>query len=98
MKLILIPCASGVATSTIASEKLKALCTTRGLDVDVRPVSFKSLGSLAPTADLIVTIAPYDTAQYGVPVLSGVPLLTGVGADVLMNEVEAALRQPAPGA
>lgn len=97
MKLVLIPCASGVATSTMAAEKLKALCKARGLEVDVRPVSFKSLSSLAPTADLILTIAPYDTSAYAAPVLSGVPLLTGVGADALMSSVESVLRQPTTG-
>ena len=87
MTLILVPCASGVATSTMVSEKLKTLCRRRNLDVEVRPVSFKSLESLRSTADLVVTLTPYAGGD-DAGVLNGLPLLTGVGLNKLLDQIE----------
>jgi PTS system galactitol-specific IIB component len=94
MKRVLVPCASGVATSTMAAEKLKALCRDRHLEVEVQPVSFKELERRAGSADLIVTIAPYERTDYRVPVLNGIPLLTGMGLEALLNQVETVLAGP----
>jgi PTS system galactitol-specific IIB component len=93
VKRILVPCGSGVATSNMAAEKLKSLCRQRHMEpLDIVACDFKSLASMAGTADLIVTIAPYEKVDYGIPVLNGIPLLTGVGVEALMDQVEAALR------
>lgn len=78
----------------MAAEKLKRLLRERGLDADVQAVDFKSLTSLASQADLIVSVAPNSGLKYPVPVINGIPLLTGVGLDECMQAVEQALRQP----
>ena len=92
MKRVLVPCGSGVATSNMAAEKLKKMLKERQVEADVQAVDFKSLKSLAGTADLIVSIAAYDNVDYGVTVLNGVPLLTGVGADELADQAAEQLR------
>lgn len=91
-KLIIVPCGSGVATSMTAAEKLKDLLRQRRIDAEVRAVDFKGLRTYAATADLIVSIAPYEKVDYGVPVINGIPFLTGVGLEQTMDEVEKVLK------
>lgn len=91
--LILVPCGSGVATSTTVAEKLKSLCEQRKIRVQVEACDFKSLERLAAGAKLIVSIAPYEKINYGIPVISGIPFLTGMGIDEAMDQVVAHLKR-----
>lgn len=90
IKRIIVACGSGVATSNTAAEKLRNLLADRGLrGVDVRAVDIKSLESEAKLADLLVTITPgaKRDSELGIPVLNGIPLLTGVGAGKLADQI-----------
>jgi PTS system galactitol-specific IIB component len=89
IKNIIVACGSGVATSNIAAEKLKDLLRDRNIRAEVRAVDIKSLEMEARHADLLVTITPYATRdqELGIKVLSGIPLLTGVGVDQLMEQI-----------
>jgi len=89
IKRIIVACGSGVATSNVAAEKLRNLLRDRGLHVDIRAVDIKSLESEAKIADLLVTITPGSQRdqELGIPVLNGIPLLTGVGAGKLADQI-----------
>ena len=89
IKNIIVACGSGVATSNIAAEKLKDLLRDRNIRAEVRAVDIKSLEMEARHADLLVTITPYAARdqELGIKVLSGIPLLTGVGVDQLMEQI-----------
>ncbi len=92
VRRIIVACGSGVATSNVAAEKLRTLLQDRGLrSLDVRAVDMKSLESEAKLADLLVTITPGSSrdAELGIPVLNGIPLLTGVGVSGLVDQIEA---------
>ena len=91
-KKILVPCGSGVATSTMAAEKLRTLLRQRGIEADIEAVTFRSLESLASQADLIVSVAPHSDEKYKTPVINGIPLLTGVGLDGCIQQIVAALK------
>lgn len=90
IKRIIVACGSGVATSNVAAEKLRGLLEERGLrSVEVRAVDIKSLEAEARLADLLVSITPgakRDT-ELGIPVLNGIPLLTGMGAGKLADQI-----------
>lgn len=87
MKRIIVACGSGVATSTMVAELLKKSLAARGIQVEIKIADFKSLSSLASGAHLLVSIAPYEKFDYGIPVVSGIPLLMGTGADATVDEV-----------
>ena len=91
MKRVLIACGSGVATSTMVAELLKNALSKRGVQADVKVCDFKSLGSIASTADLLVSIAPYEKTDYKIPMVSGIPLLIGVGSEATVDEIVAIL-------
>jgi PTS system galactitol-specific IIB component len=71
----------------MVAELLKSALAKRGIQVDVKVCDFKSLSSVASSADLLVSIAPYEKVNYGIPMVSGIPLLTGVGSEKTVDEV-----------
>ncbi|MBI3176130.1 MAG: PTS sugar transporter subunit IIB [Chloroflexi bacterium] len=89
VKRIIVACGSGVATSNVAAEKLRNLLRERGIQAEVRAVDMKSLESEARLADLLVSITPYASRdnELPIPVLSGIPLLTGVGVGPLIDKI-----------
>lgn len=89
--LILVPCGTGVATSTMAADKVKRLLRDRGISVQTRACLFKELGNLVSNAALIVSIAPYMKMDYKIRVVSGIPFLTGVGIEEAVEEIVAIL-------
>ena len=93
MKVIFVACGSGVASSETAAYKLKKLLEERKLKAYVRVVNFRSLKSIANQCDILVHIAPNDPTDYGVPTVNGVPFLTGMGLDPVMDEIEELLKE-----
>lgn len=93
MKRIIVACGSGVATSQTVASKVEELCKQRGISVIAEAVDIKSLETHLRTCDLYISITPYDTKDYGVPTISGIPFLTGIGLDAAMEEVERILKK-----
>ena len=87
-KVIFVACGSGVASSETAAYKLRNLLKDRKLEADVVVVDFKRLRSISKQANILVNIAPYDKTDYGIPMVNGVPFLTGIGLEPVMNEIE----------
>lgn len=94
MKKLLIMCGTGVATSTVVTKKVKAWLKEKGLESDVKLYQSK-------IADEVNKLDEYDVvlSTTVVPdrvkdkVISGVPLLTGMGTDEMYDEVERQLRE-----
>ncbi len=90
-KRILVICGTGVATSTMVASSIREHCAAQGIDVEVRQGKVMDLVSGAPDADLIVaTTEVPDGVQ--VPVVAGLPFLTGIGKDAALAEVVSHLR------
>lgn len=92
MKKIIIACGSGIATSTVATAKLKDELTKRGLidQVSFTQTSLAELPSIVSDQDVIVTTAQGGDG-FNIPVVSGLPLITGFGVDKTVDEVIAIL-------
>ncbi len=78
-KKVIVACGGAVATSTIAANKVVELCKENGIDVEICQVRLSEIGSNLP-ADLIVTTSKCKR-DYGVPLLTGMPFISGVGVD-----------------
>jgi PTS system galactitol-specific IIB component len=88
----MVACGSGVASSETAAYKLRNQLKQRNLQAEVRVVNFRSLKNIAKQSDILVHIAPNDPTDYGVPRVNGVPFLTGIGLDKVMDEIEKLLK------
>ncbi|UQS82276.1 PTS sugar transporter subunit IIB [Bombilactobacillus folatiphilus] len=86
-KNILFVCATGIATSTVAAEKTMDYLNAHNVDVDYVQTNVSSLGQYDMSdVDVVVatTQVPYDL---DVPVISALPLITGIGDQKVLEEV-----------
>lgn len=91
MKTILIICGTGVATSTVVAMKVKEHCEQAGIEVTIRQAKVADILKDQPDADLIIatTQVPDSVA---VPVVAGMPFLTGVGLGDTLAAIEEHLK------
>jgi PTS system galactitol-specific IIB component len=84
---IVVACGTAIATSTHVAIKIKELLEERGLKIYTIQCRVPEVPSLAPDADLVVATAqvPYDI---DVPVVNGIPFLTGIGVEEVIDEIE----------
>lgn len=90
MKKILVACGAGVVTSTSAMNKLQEELTNRGISQDEYTLGQSSVAqveSLANDYDMVITTTQYDNDAVKVPVINGLPLLTNIGIDNVVDEV-----------
>ena len=88
MKKIIVACGSGIATSTVALSKIQTGLESKGKLKDIQFVqtSLSELPSLVEGATVIVTTAQGGNG-FGVPVVSGLGLITGLGVDKVIDEI-----------
>ena len=92
MKKILISCGSGIATSTAAASRLKTKLDERGFAGKFTTTQCKvnELPSKASDYDIIVSTAVISQ-NLGTPVVLGLPFLTGIGVDKVVDDIVAKL-------
>ena len=70
--------------------KLQEELAKRGISEDKYTLGQSSVAqveSLAPEYDLVITTTQYDNDAIKVPVINGLPLLTNIGIDSVIDEV-----------
>ncbi|ACZ08591.1 Galactitol-specific phosphotransferase enzyme IIB component [Sebaldella termitidis] len=80
MKRIIVACGSGVATSQTVASKVEKLLKEKKINAKVEAVDIKSLKTYLKQSDVYISIVPAKE-EVGIPVLSGIPFLTGVGVN-----------------
>lgn len=94
MKKILLACGTGVATSTVVVNRLNEAMKKRGLEGTFTTVQCKVAEVASKAANFDIVIAnTRPPAGLTVPVINGLPLLTGVGAEKVWDEVAELLRK-----
>ena len=87
---ILTVCGTGIATSTVAAKKTKEMLSDRGIEVDVIECKVAEISTRidALKPDVIVYTTPVsDEAANGIKKFFGLPFLTGVGRDALVDQI-----------
>jgi len=90
MKKILVACGAGVVTSTAAMNKLQEELEKRGISTDeykLGQASVAEVQSLASQDDMAITTTQYDNDAIKIPVINGLPLLTNIGVDTVIDKV-----------
>ena len=92
-KKIIVACANGVATSQAIVYKLQSLLEERGImDVDLLAVDIKSVESYLYDASAYVCLIRPDH-DFKVPIVDGIKILTGVGADEELDKLVEILKK-----
>ena len=86
--VILVVCGASIATSTIAAMKIEMESKKRGIPVTIKKGKASEAEALvrSTNADLIVSTVPCKEHDR-VPLLSGAPLITGVGQEFLFKQI-----------
>ncbi|AXI40388.1 PTS fructose transporter subunit IIB [Bacillaceae bacterium ZC4] len=92
---VLSICGSGTVTSTMVSDKVKEEMEARGLKVTTTTAKPTEALNLAKSGnyDLIVHTSPLPASDYGIPTLSSISCLTGVGEEEFFDKVEKILKE-----
>lgn len=79
-KKVIVACGGAVATSTIAANKVVELGKNNGIDIEIAQVRISEIESNLTGADLIVTTSKVKR-DYGIPLITGMPFISGVGVE-----------------
>jgi len=87
IRLVVI-CATGLATATMAATKLETEFKRRGVPVKISKGRVSDMRGLVSQTkpDLVVATARINK-DMGIPVFDGVPLLSGRGVDKLFDDI-----------
>jgi PTS system galactitol-specific IIB component len=93
-KRVLVACGTSIATATVVAEKIKEIAKKNGIDVEVSQCKAAEVPSKVSVSkpDLIVATTPVYS-KVDVPVLNGIPFLSGVGMETLTQQIVDALKK-----
>lgn len=86
MKRILFVCATGGITSAVAENHVIEACRRENIDVKTIRCSPTEINSMLGEIDFIVATTVIGK-EYPVPVISGVPLLIGIGKEKVLEQI-----------
>ena len=80
-KCLLVACSGGIATSHIVYAAIDEALKKAGLDVEVRGCKVSELTQGLEGVDIVVTTARYKGSPISKPLISAMPILSGIGVD-----------------
>jgi PTS system galactitol-specific IIB component len=94
MKRILLACGTAVATSTVVTSRLNDAMKKRGLagKYICSQCKIAEIPSKVPNFDILIANAKAPPGVT-IPTINGLPLLTGVGAEKVWDEIAELIRQ-----
>jgi PTS system galactitol-specific IIB component len=89
VKIIIVACGSGIATSGMVATQINNMLEDRGYSgkAHAETADIKNLDSFIYNCDIYINITPLVPLNYDIPTFSGIPFLTGVGAEEVIEEI-----------
>ena len=84
---IIVACGGAVATSTMAEEEIKELCEANNISVELVQCRVNEIETYMDGVDLICTTAKVDRTFGDIPVVHGMPFISGVGIEALQQKI-----------
>ncbi|MCX8640967.1 MULTISPECIES: PTS galactitol transporter subunit IIB [unclassified Gilliamella] len=91
-KKIIVACGGAVATSTLAAEEIKELCNENNIQLDLIQCRINEINTFIDDVDLICTTAKMDQQFGDIPIVHGMPFVSGVGIDQLKQKILSILK------
>ena len=85
MKKVIVACGTGMATSSIISEKVREILDKNDIQYTLSQVQLSEL-EMYKGADLFITSMKLQE-DYGLPVVVGTPFLIGIGEDEATQKI-----------
>ncbi|RKS84788.1 PTS system galactitol-specific EIIB component (Gat family) [Orbus hercynius] len=86
-KKIIVACGGAVATSTMAAEEIKELCAENNITLELVQCRINEINTFIDGTDLICTTARMDQTFGDIPIVHGMPFVSGVGIDALKEKI-----------
>lgn len=83
---VLVACGSGIATSTVAQEKIKEILSEAGIHAEITKGTIGQIPSLAEGVDVVMTTTRY-TRNIGKPVIQVFGLISGINESSLIEQI-----------
>lgn len=87
MKRILVACGNGIATSTVVATKVRQFLEEQGIQAETTQTKLMEVPGKVQGYDLLVTTGQFEGQTGDVPVVKGMSILTGIGADQTLQEI-----------
>ncbi|MDT2557028.1 PTS sugar transporter subunit IIB [Enterococcus raffinosus] len=87
MKRILVACGNGVATSTVVATKVRKYLKEKGVQAETTQTRLIEVPGKVKNYDLLITTGQFEGQTGDIPIVRGMSLLTGIGADKTLEEV-----------
>lgn len=91
-KKIIVACGGAVATSTLAAEEIKELCNENNIELDLVQCRINEINTFIDDVDLICTTAKMDQTFSDIPIVHGMPFVSGVGIEQLKAKILSILK------
>ncbi|MWN90907.1 PTS galactitol transporter subunit IIB [Gilliamella sp. Pra-s65] len=91
-KKIIVACGGAVATSTLAAEEIKELCNENNIQLDLVQCRINEISTFIDDVDLICTTAKMDQTFGDIPIVHGMPFVSGVGIEQLKARILSILK------
>ncbi|MEX2784638.1 PTS sugar transporter subunit IIB [Streptococcus sp. H49] len=92
MKKILVACGNGIATSTVVAAKIRDFLEEHGEQTTITQCKLMEVPSKVADYDLLVTTGQFGGDAHGVAQIKAMPILTGIGADQVLEDVLKAVK------
>jgi PTS system galactitol-specific IIB component len=83
---IAVACGGGIFTTTVVTDKIKEIMKKEKIPCKITPQKISEVSNLTGVDLIVVTGKTSQTNKSGAPVLFGLPLFTGDGADEFIKE------------
>ncbi|PSN06597.1 PTS galactitol transporter subunit IIB [Siccibacter turicensis] len=84
---VIVACGGAVATSTLAAQEIQELCDEYQIALELVQCRVNEIDTYLDGVDLICTTARVDRTFGDVPVVHGMPFVSGVGIEVLRQKI-----------
>lgn len=85
-KKVVLICGAGIATSTMVASKIEKVLADNGIAADLSKGSVLEASRLVEGADLLIVTTAIGKMG-DIPVINGVPFLTGIGEDAVIAKL-----------
>lgn len=90
---VIVACGGAVATSTLAAEEIKELCEAHGIQVEIVQCRINEIETFMDGVHLICTTAKVDRKFGDIPLVHGMPFISGVGMETLRETILTLLQE-----
>jgi len=91
-KKVIVACGGAVATSTLAAEEIQELCKEHGISLELVQCRINEIDTYLDGTDLICTTSKLTRDFGDIPLVHGMPFVSGVGIEELKEKIVSILK------